>query len=145
MTNRLVVLRGLPGSGKSTYVSKNFSGHELAVCSADQYFMLEGQYHFNPSKLPNAHAFCFKAAIAACTDLVGVVVIDNTSLTTWEVSPYASLAAAYGYTFEVITLTCTPEVSAARNVHGVTRATIDRMAATLETEKLLPWWQHTII
>lgn len=144
-SRRLVVLRGLPGAGKSTFVRENLSS--ALVCSADAYFMRGGEYRFDPSKLPNAHASCFYKAVSGCLDHTEhpLIVIDNTSLSVWEISPYASLAAAYGYEFEIITLTCDPETSFNRNIHGVPRATIDRMAATLEAERLLPWWKHTII
>ena len=50
----LVLLRGLPGSGKS------YLGHYIwtSVFEADKYFEQDGEYKFDPSKLKEAHQWC---------------------------------------------------------------------------------------
>ena len=51
----LFIVRGLPGSGKTSL------GHKLAllVYSADDFFTdEEGRYNFDPSQLGEAHAAC---------------------------------------------------------------------------------------
>jgi len=53
----LFLLRGLPGSGKST-LAKSLGGMRI---EADQYFMYEGKYEFDASKLKEAHAWCQNA------------------------------------------------------------------------------------
>lgn len=54
---QVLILRGLPGSGKSTYVG----GMDRAVvCSADDFFYnAKGQYQFDPSRLEEVHRRCF--------------------------------------------------------------------------------------
>ena len=52
----MVLIRGLPGSGKSTCAREDYAHIE-----ADMYFMdAEGNYKYNPSK---AHAWCRKMVI----------------------------------------------------------------------------------
>jgi len=51
----LILLRGLPGSGKST-LAKSLDGIHI---EADQFFMIDGEYRFDASKLKDAHNYCF--------------------------------------------------------------------------------------
>eukprot|EP01052_Picozoa_sp_SAG31_P018538 SAG31_NODE_1317_length_8836_cov_3.151311_3_plen_202_part_00 len=55
----VVVMRGLPGSGK-TYVTEMIQKDVGAVCSADVYFQQEsgGEYSFDVAKIRDAHRYC---------------------------------------------------------------------------------------
>lgn len=84
----LILLRGLPGTGKSTLAAK------LGWCevvSADDYFTTPtGDYNFDPSKLKAAHEDCLERAAG----LLGVgrsVVVANTFSRRWEMQPYMEL------------------------------------------------------
>jgi shikimate kinase len=50
----LFIVRGLPGSGKST-IAKQLSYNHF---EADQYFERDGEYNFIPSEIGNAHQWC---------------------------------------------------------------------------------------
>lgn len=144
----MYILRGISGSGKSTFANTFNNPIEHVVCSADNYFTDRntGVYNFNPSKLPAAHAACFRDAVEACqSDEIRIVIIDNTSTTVAEIAPYHALGVAYGFKVQIITITCPPEICASRNTHGVPLATCQRMAARLEAETPIfpPWWAHT--
>jgi len=142
------VLCGVPGSGKSTYAAKHFPG--AMVVSADQYFMKDGEYCFNPKKLPEAHAECLKAFVNLINPPLGTnfpvytLVVDNTNITVAEIAPYAALALAYGYELEIVSLSVLPEVAHARNIHKVPLESIKRMAQKMDEEqrRLPPWWPH---
>jgi ABC-type multidrug transport system ATPase subunit len=43
--NKLYVMRGLPGSGKTSWIKANINGASTA--SADHYFYTGGEYRFN--------------------------------------------------------------------------------------------------
>lgn len=48
---QLVLVRGLPGSGKST-IAKSFIPHNFVHLETDMYFINSaGEYKFNPAKL----------------------------------------------------------------------------------------------
>lgn len=46
----LLLIRGLPGSGKST-MAKEYAKAGYVHCEADQFFEIDGQYRFDASKL----------------------------------------------------------------------------------------------
>lgn len=137
----VVILRGVPGVGKSTFAAKFFWCH---VVSADNFFLQDGIYRFDPSKLGQAHQQCLR-------DYTGHVVarhsvlVDNTNITTTEIAPYVSLAEAFGLSVKIINLhsSLSPADLARRNVHGVPENVIaNRIAVMVEEEKrFLPWWK----
>ncbi len=142
---QVIVMRGLPGSGKSTFAAKMFP--EAIVCSSDEYFMIEGKYCFDPSKLGLAHQDCWKEFNFALFMDKPLVVVDNTCITAAETAPYVLPAECYGYEVQIITIWVDPELAASRNIHGVPVETVLSMAEQLaeETERLPPWWNHTLI
>lgn len=84
-TVRVVLLRGLPGTGKSTF-AENLSG--FVVTSSDDYYMTrDGRYLFNPLEYPQAHAYCLRKT----RDNVRAgrnVIVANTFSQRWEMQPY---------------------------------------------------------
>lgn len=140
------ILRGLPGSGKSTWQQANFP--EAVVVSADQFFMVGDEYRFNPALIGEAHGACFRGFIVALQAGSPLVVVDNTSMSVAEIAPYILGAQAYGYTAEIITLRCDPAIAAARNVHGVpVDVILKRMAPAMAASEaaFMPWWQHRVV
>jgi tRNA uridine 5-carbamoylmethylation protein Kti12 len=144
---RVVILSGLPGSGKSTYARTlvDETGGRWVVCSADLFFMVNGEYLFDPSKIGEAHQKCWQHFYDAMSLKIENIIVDNTNLTTWEISPYVLPAEAQGYTVEIKTMVCDWQTAAKRNIHGVPQKTIERMAETLVDRKLPPWWKHEYV
>ena len=57
MNKILILVRGIPGSGKSTFA--NLIWNSYAICEADKFFYdKDGNYNFDPSKLKQAHEWC---------------------------------------------------------------------------------------
>lgn len=131
---------GPSGSGKSTYVREHCDPFAV-VCSADDYFIVNGEYQFDPSKLSEAHGYCLRKFIHACQDAAGWVVCDSTNTTIAQVAPYIQVAQAYGYKVDVVPVVAKVEVCARRNAHGVPRGTIQRMRDDL-LATLQAWPRH---
>ncbi len=143
---RVVILRGLPGSGKTTYREHQWAGLAI-VCSADDEHINPetGKYEFKKELAGIAHINCYKKFLFRLPYTDPVVVVDNTNISPYEIAPYYQAALAYGWEPEVITLWCTPEVAMSRNTHNVPATTILDMYRRLLTEQLPPWWKHSVI
>jgi len=56
---KLILVRGVSGSGKTTYAKKLINDDpSLSHYEADMFFYTNGSYNFNPFKLKDAHAWC---------------------------------------------------------------------------------------
>jgi len=113
----LVLIRGIPGSGKSTMAKRDFPNH--AHVEADMYFEDEfGNTNFDGSKLKDAHRWCeeiTRKLIESGRDTV----VSNTFTRIWEMEPYFHMGAD-----EVKVVEATGNW---KNVHGVPESTIKRM------------------
>lgn len=136
---KCIVLRGVPGVGKSTYAAT--LGGE--VVNADRYFMVNGVYRFDFNKLGEAHAKCFKSFMNFARWMHDDIIVDNTNITSVEIAPYMLGAAAFGYEAEVHD--CHPvngiESIVGRNIHGVSEAAVRSKYQAQVNEKLPTWWK----
>lgn len=88
----LILIQGLPGSGKSTFGKRLAKEIGAYMFEADDYFMKDGEYVFDPSKLHEAHKKCLqntKRHIEAGDN----VIVSNTFTTRRELLPYLNLRA----------------------------------------------------
>jgi predicted kinase len=94
----VIILRGLPGAGKTTLAETIMIGREAVHCEADQYFTQpDGTYQFNSEKLFDAHEQCRKKFHEAIERSVELVIVSNTSTMEWEMAGYLELAEQFGY------------------------------------------------
>lgn len=147
---KIYIMRGLPGSGKSTWVLHNL-GKKCEVCSADHYHMVNGVCIYKKENAAMAHNVCLRSFAeqifqsAQFWDSEKVVCVDNTNTTVAEIAPYYRLAEAYGYNPEIIFINCSLEVAIARNVHKVPEQTIYHMMQNLWQERIPLHWRQTIV
>lgn len=134
--SKVIVLRGIPGSGKSTYAKEQIAREapsSYAVCSADNFFVgTDGVYRFDATKLGEAHAACLRDFYRAIDLGLQLVVVDNTNVRAWESAAYIQLARLRGYEVEVVRFHGDPATIGARNVHGCPPAAIERMYKSME-------------
>ena len=94
----LYVLRGLPGSGKSTIAKMIVGNKDYCHKEADMYFVdREGNYKFNPSEIKLAHMWCQNEVELLFNYEHSPVVVSNTFTQEWEMEVYHKLAEKYGY------------------------------------------------
>jgi predicted kinase len=141
-TPTVFILRGLPGSGKSTLEQMiySMSTEPFNDCSADGFFTEYGKYNFDKSLIAQAHQYCLRRFISClqgfwpplsngkCDSIkYQNVFLDNTNTTIHEFSHYVKIAEAYDYKTVMVTLNCSVETSMKRNVHNVPEKTIKGM------------------
>jgi hypothetical protein len=142
----ILAIGGLPGAGKSTLAALLSEDHLYA---ADDYFTLPtGEYNFDPTKLPQAHAQCQDNVRNACEAGAERVIVHNTFSNRWEAEPYRAIAEEYGYAFFSVTLgdsSIPLEDLASRNTHEVPLERLEAMAngdamnLTADSDTRPPW------
>lgn len=140
--SKVTILRGISGSGKTTYASKHYPN--TLVVSADHFFGTPPRYKFDPEKLPEAHNTCLRLFIEAVRN-GRAVVVDNTNTTVEEIAPYYALAEAYGHEVEIVTIEFDPLVAAQRNVHNVPLEAIERQHYRICSTVLPRRWKHRTV
>jgi len=130
----LTLVRGLPGSGKSTFA--NWIWNEYAICEADKFFTdKEGNYNFDATKLSESHKWCKEQVEIRMKDnqvnpqFYPEIVVSNTFTQEWEMQPYIDLANQYGYTIFTIVVENRHGNS---SVHNVPEETINKMKNRFE-------------
>jgi predicted kinase len=132
MEKILFIVRGLPGSGKSTF-AKTLGGTHFET---DNFFMVDGEYKFDVTKLKAAHEWCQNSVNTAMilnitTDLNDTIVVSNTFTQEWEMKPYFDMAETYGY--RVFTL-IVENRHGGTNEHGVPEDKLEIMKNRFETK-----------
>ncbi|XP_064297115.1 NEDD4-binding protein 2-like 2 isoform X2 [Phalacrocorax carbo] len=146
----LLILRGLPGSGKST-LSRILlgQGHDGIVFSTDDYFRQQDGYTYNAAQLGDAHDWNQKRAKQAMEQGKSPVIIDNTNTQAWEMKPYVEVALEKGYRVEFhepdTWWKFDPEELEKRNKHGVTREKIAQMLERYEYQISIPIVMNSVI
>jgi len=134
----VIIMRGIPGSGKTTFLRTRFS--DYTVVSADHYRMKEGKYVFKPEDTPYCHNCCLMEFLSLLKEKHDKVAVDNTNTRVFEIAPYYRLAEAFGYDVRIVYLPCCPLQAAKRNVHDVPPETV--MAMSLQMEALPTHWKQ---
>lgn len=86
----LVLIRGLPGSGKST-MARVLAMVGYEHFEADQFFMRDGAYCFDGSRVREAHAWCQRSTRQALQEDRRTVV-SNTFTQLREMAPYLAMS-----------------------------------------------------
>lgn len=95
MAQTLTLIRGLPGSGKSTLAKAWAKKQDSIHLETDMYFVdAEGQYHFEPLKLEQAHQWCQQKTEEYLAQGQSVI-ISNTFVRYWEMKAYKEMAKRY--------------------------------------------------
>jgi predicted kinase len=125
MDKILYIVRGLPESGKSAFAKSIAPVH----FEADMFFMNDGEYKFDFSKIKEAHQWCQESTRDSMVSGSPKVAVSNTFTQEWEMKPYYEMAEKYGYMiFSVIV----ENRHGGKNIHGVPDATLDNMRKRFE-------------
>lgn len=130
MSRLLILLRGVPGAGKSTFAQHMWS--DGVIFEADKFFIEpDGAYQFRPERLKDAHEWCrgqVQAAMEQNHLTAGQhypeIVVSNTFTQEWEMQAYLDLANQFQY--HVVSL-IVENRHGGKNVHGVPEEKVQQM------------------
>lgn len=128
---KLILMRGLPGSGKSTEAAQLAKEINATVFTTDEFFMENGEYKFDASLLSKAHAWNYRRTVDAMYADKNVIV-DNTNTQAWEMKAYVQKAKELEYDIELVEASKAPwawdvKECANKNTHKVPLDAIQRM------------------
>lgn len=120
---RLTIVRGLPGSGKTTYTKKHFDCLHL---ENDMMWVVDGKYEFKPEIYVEQKThlrYLVREALGFGID----VVVSSTFITAADIDAYRNLAEAYKADFKVIRCS-----GSFKSTHEVPEVRFQQMAADFE-------------
>lgn len=122
--SRLILIRGLPGSGKSTE-ARRFEREGYIHLETDMWFLdTAGQYQFDASRLKDAHQWC-QYTTRILLNAGKNVVVSNTFVKKWEMAAYLAMVPASS--LRIVAMT-----GSYGSVHNVPAEVIERMRLSWE-------------
>ena len=126
LQSNIILLRGLPGAGKSSLATLLSENGTYPIFSVDDYFTDEnGNYEFNFTDNYLAYEQCRKGVEDAIKNKAAKIIVHNTFTLTWELEPYFLMAKTHNCLLYVLTV---ENYHTCKNKHGVSDEQLQKMA-----------------
>lgn len=143
--NKMILVRGVSGCGKSTFaefIAGMAEDDDLDVLSiaADEYYtQYDGAgnmiaYNWSAEKQHDAHKWCQACVINAAQTDCDLIIVHNTFTTNKQMKPYFKIAKDYGY--DVTTL-IVENRRGSSNLHDVPEEALQRQETNLRNNIVL--------
>lgn len=133
---KIIILRGLPGSGKTTFAKFLASSipNSKEICADDCWrydYTDKNSEGFTTEGLIEAHSRCFETVESYMKEDVDTIILHNTNTTIREMNKYFILAEEYKY--EVVSL-IVENRHHSKSVHNVPEETLEKMKNRFDVE-----------
>lgn len=124
----LIILRGLPGAGKTTLANILSEKGKYPIFSIDDYFTDKQteEYHFEFSENHIAYKDCLENCENAMKKNETKIILHNVFSMEWEIKPYFELAKKYDYILHIASV---ENYHNSNNTHAITKEQIKKMAS----------------
>ena len=135
----LILIRGVPGAGKTTFMHDYLNYDGSSWISADDYMVdKDGNYEYDPSRVGICHLLCQRDALqvftgmedGSYTDGHWIVIVANTFCTEWEMRPYIDMHREYGNGGKIHTI-IVENRHGSKSIHDVPDDKIEMMKTKL--------------
>lgn len=128
MKRNLIILKGVSGSGKSTF--SHLIAYPCCICTADDFFTdKEGNYNFDVAKMGQAHKACqAKFDDALKDDIITNIVIANTNTKPSDYKYYVDKAEKAGFNISYVIL---ENRHGNKDIHNVPEETLQRQEQSI--------------
>ena len=124
-TKNLILVRGVSGRGKTTFVEEFIKNVSLSIAT-DDFFVLDGMYTFDRNYLADYHQRCIDRVESEMespsTETYCNIVVHNTFTKEWEMKAYFDLAEKYGYNVYTIII---ENRHKSKSIHGISEDIIN--------------------
>lgn len=133
--NVLYIIRGIPGTGKTT-LGKKIS--KYVVAADDMPGLYDHSFQpptYNLALQAESHEWCKAKIKKWMQEGKRTIAVSNTFIKQKYLRPYLLLATEYGYVVQVIQCEAVvfPDGSAAQSIHGVPKNVVARMKSTYQS------------
>ena len=129
MKTTIWLLRAAQGAGKSFTANKLLQLPDSIVCCADDYFMVDGKYKFDGSKLKYAHQECQRKFIAALDFGKENIIVSNCNAKERDYNFYIEAAKQYG---AILISLVVENRHGGKNVHGCDESIVNRVRESIK-------------
>ena len=131
----LILLRGLPGSGKTKLADLLSEKGKYPLFSIDDYFTdpKTGDYKFEFDKNHLAYKACQQATEDAMKNNAEKIFLHNTFTLEWEMEPYFLMAHHFKYDVHVMTV---ENYHGNKNTHAISNDQLTKMAEKYKVKLL---------
>ncbi|RHX88520.1 AAA family ATPase [Leptospira stimsonii] len=135
LKSALILIRGLPGAGKSALAKLLSENGTYPVFSVDDYFTNPEtkEYRFQYTENHLAYKSCEERTEKAMMERTPKIFLDNTFTLSWELEPYFRLASKYNYTVFVLTV---ENYHKGKNIHSIEDDQLLKMASKYKVRLL---------
>lgn len=101
-TKRLIILRGLPGSGRHELAHLLADTYENSqIFATDDFFIEDDIYILKIRRLKEAHLWNQERVVDAMKQGVSTIIVNNCNVQRWEALPYVKAAVQHNYTVDI--------------------------------------------
>lgn len=103
----LILLRGLPGCGKTSFAkflkSQSTQDNQIAIYSVNSFFeQKDGQYIFDGRRVRDSKKKAYSSVTSMMKESTPVIIVDDYHVTISDVKPYIEDAESHDYNVEIV-------------------------------------------